>query len=218
MPNKTILFDLDGTLFDSGPDFEYIINKMRAKCGLGKLNYAEFRKIISAGSAAMVKHGLEINESDTNFNLLLKSFRNYYLRLMGERAVLFPGMQALLNELEQRKIVWGIVTNRMEKYIAPMLLRYGLQDRPACIVGADTTAHRKPHPAPLQHAAKLLGCATEDCYYIGDHMNDIIAAKAASMPSIAVSWGYHPSLAELQKLDPDFIVNTADEILSIIIE
>ncbi len=216
MTNKAVLFDLDGTLFDSGLDFEHIINKMFAARQQGKLNYPEFRKIISAGSAAMVKQAFQLKESDPQLPALLTEFRDYYLQLMGERAVLFPGIADLLDKMDQQQIQWGIVTNRLERYIAPFLMKYALHQRPACLVGGDTTAARKPNPAPLLHATKLLHCKPQDCYYVGDHMNDINAAKAAKIPCIAVSWGYHPSLTVLQALHPDFIVDTPAEILDII--
>jgi len=218
MVNNAILFDLDGTLFDSGPDFEYIINKMYASRNKGVIDYTEFRKIISAGSAAMVKHAFNISEKDAEFPLLLSEFRDYYLRFMGQYGTLFPGIKELLDEVDKQGITWGIVTNRLEEYIQSTLLKCGLHQRPACVVAADTTAHRKPHPEPLLHAAELLGYQPEHCYYIGDHMNDIMAAKAAHMPSIVVSWGYHPSLATLEALNPDFIVNTPAEILPIIVQ
>ena len=216
MANKAVLFDLDGTLFDSGLDFESIINKMFAARNRGKLNYPEFRKIISAGSEAMVTHAFNLEKDDPQLMSLLIEFRDYYLKMMGERAVLFPRISELLDALDTQNIPWGIVTNRVEAYIVPFLTQYALQKRPACIVGADTTNNRKPHPEPLLHAAKSLNCKPEDCYYVGDHMHDIKAAKAAHIPCIAVSWGYHPSLKHLQALNPDFIVDTPEEILQIV--
>ena len=216
MTNKVVLFDLDGTLFDSGLDFEHIINKMFAARQRGKLDYSEFRKIISAGSEAMIKHAFQLTANDPKLPTLLTEFRKYYLQLMGEHAILFPGITELLDKLDQQHITWGIVTNRLERYIVPFLTKYALHKRPACIVGADTTSKRKPDPEPLLHATKLLNCKPENCYYVGDHMNDINAAKAAKIPCIAVSWGYHPSLAVLQALQPDFIVDTPAKILDII--
>jgi len=86
--------------------------------------------------------------------------------------------------------VWGIVTNKPE-YLARLIVpQHGWQQRCAVLVGGDTLAERKPHPLPLLHAAQRIGVAAEDCVYVGDDERDILAARAANMPSVAALWGY----------------------------
>ena len=84
------------------------------------------------------------------------------------------------------------------------------------MVGADTTAHRKPHPAPLIHAAKLLELPRRDCLYVGDYPTDVQAANSANMISVAVAWGYCESLQRLQDSNPDYLIQTPLEILEIL--
>lgn len=217
MKNTAILFDLDGTLFDTGPDFEHIINLMYKKRNKGTLNYPPFRNIISAGTPAMVKHAFDINENDPNFTSLVNEFRDYYMELMGQRAVYFPGIEALLHAIKEQNIAWGIVTNRLKDYIPPFLKIFNLDTATPCLVGADTTAHRKPHPEPLLHAAKLLGYSAENCLYVGDYDTDIEAAKAAGMISVAVTWGYVDTPERLRQLNPDYLIDDPFDIIKIAI-
>ena len=70
------------------------------------------------------------------------------------------------------------------------MARLGLQTRAHCVVSGDTTPHTKPHPAPLLHAAELLGLPASACWYVGDDERDIIAAHAAGMVSVAAEYGY----------------------------
>ena len=60
----------------------------------------------------------------------------------------------------------------------------------AAVISGDTTAHTKPHPAPLLEAARRMGIAANRCLYVGDDKRDMDAAKAAGMPCIAALWGY----------------------------
>ena len=69
----------------------------------------------------------------------------------------------------------------------PML---GWSERCGVLIGGDTLPERKPHPLPLLHAAEVVGVAPGDCVYVGDDERDIVAARAAGMPSIVALWGY----------------------------
>jgi 2-phosphoglycolate phosphatase len=213
---KTVLFDLDGTLFDTGPDFEYIVNGMLAEQGKGPIDYPPFREIISQGSPAMVQKAFKLNVGDPTYEATLKTFYEIYLEEMGRYAQLFPGVAKLLDHFDAHHVPWGIVTNRQSAYIPKMLKKFGLFERTHCIVGADTTPHRKPHPAPLLHGAKLLNTTAENCLYVGDYPSDIVAAKAANMGSVAVTWGYHQGVDTLKATLPDYLIDLPDELLTII--
>jgi phosphoglycolate phosphatase len=129
---------------------------------------------------------LEAAERDA----LIPEFLQRYEASIGQHAVLFDGVAGMLDALDEAGTVWGIVTNKPE-YLARLIVpQYGWQQRCAVLVGGDTLAERKPHPLPLLHAAQLIGIAAEDCVYVGDDERDIIAARAAGMPSVAALWGY----------------------------
>jgi HAD superfamily hydrolase (TIGR01509 family) len=96
----------------------------------------------------------------------------------------------VLATLERAGIPWGIVTNKPGWLTTPLLAALGLDRRVCCAVSGDTLAQRKPHPAPLLHAAALAGRAPADCVYAGDAERDIIAGRAAGMRTVAVRFGY----------------------------
>ena len=106
--------------------------------------------------------------------------------------------------------MWGIVTNKPE-YLARLILpQHGWQQRCAVLVGGDSLAERKPHPLPLLHAAQAIGVAAEDCVYVGDDERDIIAARAAAMPSVAALWGYRLHSDDPLAWQADVLVENAE--------
>jgi phosphoglycolate phosphatase len=94
-----------------------------------------------------------------------------------------------LHELAARDIRWGVVTNKSTRFTERILVHLRL--RPDCVACGDTTAHLKPHPASLLHAAQQLALPPASCCYLGDDLRDMKAAHAAGMRAIAVEWGYH---------------------------
>jgi phosphoglycolate phosphatase len=217
MTNLAVLFDLDGTLFDTMPDFVHIFNFMLQQRGQPSMNDLDsFRIIISKGNAAMIENALGLNDQHPEFKKISDELVKHYVEVRGRYANLFSGFTHLLEQLDTENIPWGIVTNRLEANIAPFLQNFNLHERPHCLVGADTAGRGKPHPDSLLHAAKLLDVKPENCFYVGDFSTDIIAAKAAGMKSVAVAWGYHEGLADMQSWQPDYIIDTPEELLTII--
>jgi phosphoglycolate phosphatase len=82
------------------------------------------------------------------------------------------------------------VTNKPSRMTDPLLYKLGIGDKAACIVSGDTLAERKPHPAPLLHAANVAGVAPEKVIYVGDAARDVAAGRAAGMATVAVGYGY----------------------------
>lgn len=212
-----VLFDLDGTLIDTAHDFVQIINMMRAERGLSPLDASAIIPQIALGSANMTKFGFELEEDSEQFEPTLQQFYQNYMNTMGEHAKEFPGISNLIQQFDAKGIKWGVVTNRKLAFIPQILQQFELHDGAHCIVGSDSTPHRKPHPAPLLYAAQQVAATPENCFYVGDYPTDIEAGKAAGMKTIAVSWGYHNGIETLEKEQPDHLVNKAEEIASIII-
>lgn len=213
---KAILFDLDGTLINTAPDFVSIINIMRAERGIEPVDSAAFTARIARGSAQMTQYGLNLTESSPDYQTSLDAFYQRYFDNMGKHAELYPGIENLITTLDNNNIQWGVVTNRKLAFIPQMLKQFNLHDNAHCIVGSDSTPHRKPHPAPLLHAAKKLGVDAKDCLYVGDFPTDIEAGSAANMDTIAVSWGYHDGIESLQAAKPTYLIDTPECILSIV--
>ena len=103
---------------------------------------------------------------------------------------LFDGVTELLEKITAEGMTWGIVTNKATYLTRPIVKALGLEAGCATLVCGDTTAHAKPHPLPLLHAAQQAGFTPDRCIYVGDDLRDIQAARAAGMASIAAAYGY----------------------------
>lgn len=187
---RAVLFDLDGTFADTAPDLCRAINIMRAARGLAPVAIADTRRVTSLGARGLLGVGFGIGPEHADYQTMREEFLRLYENNLCCDTVLFPGIAELIDRLDQRKIIWGIVTNKAERFAKPLLQQLGYGQRAACIIGGDTTAHMKPHPAPLLAAAQLIGIAPQSCLYVGDDARDIQAGHAAGMRTVAVRFGY----------------------------
>jgi phosphoglycolate phosphatase len=183
------LFDLDGTLLDSAPDFVATLNRMLAERGEPAMPLDALRPHVSKGARAMLAVGFSRLDVATR-DAMIPAFLEVYQQELARHGAPFEGVEALLDAIEAAGCRWGIVTNKPEYLAVQLLPLLGWQRRCAVLVGGDTLPVRKPDPLPLLHAAMQLGLGAEDCVYVGDDERDILAARAAAMPSIAALWGY----------------------------
>ena len=211
---QTILLDLDGTLADTAEDLTLSLNQVLTEHGSPTLPIEKVRPVISQGSTAMLRLGLEfIDGSEQHIQLKQRLFDLYTAR-NHDCTDLFAGMEECLITLEQRGYQWGIVTNKLLHVAEPLIKKLKLNKRICCLVCGDTTPHAKPHPAPLLHAAKLAQTEPENCIYIGDALNDVIAAKHAKMTAIVAAYGYIPKQEDLESWQADSIIESPEEFIS----
>ncbi len=210
-----VLFDLDGTFADTAPDLGRAVNSMRRARGLAPAPLADTRRVTSLGARGLLGVGFDITPEHADYLAMRDEFLRIYEANLCCDTALFPGMAELINRLEQRKIIWGIVTNKAERFAKPLMQQLGYATRAACIIGGDTTAHMKPHPAPLLAAAEAINVTPQSCVYVGDDERDIRAGRAAGMRTVAVSFGYLNG-SNPQSWGADYIVSTPGEIEKIL--
>ncbi len=192
MSVRTVLFDLDGTLLDTAPDFAHVLNGMRTERGGTAMDYAPFRATVSHGATAMLDMAFPGSRAD-ELEALRKEFLDRYSDNLYRETQLFPGMERVLDELEALQVQWGIVTNKPGWLTAPLLDLAGLSGRVRCVVSGDTLPERKPHPAPVLHACVLAECSVAEAVYIGDAERDIQSGKAGGLRTGVALFGYiHP--------------------------
>ncbi len=187
---RAVLFDLDGTFADTAPDMARALNVIRRQRGLAALPLATIRPHVSHGARGMLDVGFGISPQHETFVALRDAFYDEYQRNICVESALFDGVDSLVDMLEKHNIVWGIVTNKAARFALPIAEALGFAQRAACIVCGDTTAHTKPHPVPLLHAAALIGVNPAHTIYVGDDERDIQAAHAAGMRGVAAAYGY----------------------------
>lgn len=190
-PLRAVLFDLDGTLVDTAPDFIHVMHTLCEEQGRAALSDDSIYATVSNGARALVELAFKIGPGDAGFSALLERLLSLYQhKLTQSQACLYPGMSELLATLEQNNILWGIVTNKPERFCIPLLQQLGLSERCGTLVCPDHVNQSKPHPEPIHLACNTLGVEPSSAIYIGDHLRDIQAGQAAQLFSIAVEYGY----------------------------
>lgn len=187
---RAVFFDLDGTLADTAADLAAPVNAMRVERGLPPLPLEALRPFASMGARGLIGRGLGVAKEDPGFGALRDDFLQRYEAAMVVHTRLFDGMPAVLDALESAGIAWGVVSNKVERYVRPILAELGLLGRAATAIGGDTTAYAKPHPEPLLHAARVAGVAADACVYVGDDLRDVVAGRAAGMRTVAAAYGF----------------------------
>ncbi|MES2206131.1 MAG: HAD-IA family hydrolase [Pseudomonadota bacterium] len=187
---KGVLFDLDGTLADTAPDLGAAANRIRIEEGLPALELEAFRPYASHGARGLLGVALSIKPEHPQFESYRLKFLDYYEASICQSTHWFAGVPEMILDLEKRGIAWGIVTNKHTRFTAPLVAQLKPLLNAGCVISGDTTARAKPHPEPLIEGARRLGIPPAQCWYVGDALRDIQAARAAGMYSIAASYGY----------------------------
>lgn len=185
-----VLFDLDGTLADTGPDLAGALNLLLVEEGCEPLPYEMIRPLVSHGSLTMINNCLGIPVDSLDMRRLHGRFLEIYQSRLCEESDLFPGMDEVLTSIEAMALPWGIVTNKPGFLTTPLISALRLDHRTACVVSGDTLEYSKPHPAPLLHACQVAGRAPSRSLYIGDARRDIEAGLNAGMATLVALYGY----------------------------
>ena len=187
---KAVLFDLDGTLADTAPDLGYALNQQRIARGLSTIPLELIRTEASAGARGLLGLGFNIAPGDSDYPDMREEFLDLYAARLCHDTQLFPGVSELLDQLDARKLPWGIVTNKPARFAKPLIHLLGLSQRAACLISGGDTTHSKPHPEPLLAASHALAVAPDTCIYLGDDMRDVEASLAAGMEPVIARYGY----------------------------
>jgi pyrophosphatase PpaX len=212
MRTPVVLFDLDGTLIDSGP---IIMASMRhASIAVLGREPDEEKVRAAIGGPGLVAQMRDLDAA--RVDELVDAYRAHNEPLH-DTLETFPGIPELLRTLLDRGHRLGIVT---AKRVATVRLAYArfpvLEDAMEVLVGAEDTERHKPAPDPVLEALARLGAAPADAAYVGDSPFDIRAGKAAGVRAIGVGWGgIHPA-ERLAQEGPDALVATPEELLAIL--
>lgn len=213
---STVLFDLDGTLIDTAPDFIRCLNELRQQHGLPALPADHIRRSVSNGARAMVRVGFGLEPDHPDYLTKHTAFLDLYEAGVAVETRLFEGMDILLQSLEQRGIPWGIVTNKPVRFAEPLVQALGLAERCASLVCPDHVTDRKPHPEALFLACKQIDANPELAVYVGDHERDIQAGRNARMKTIAVRYGYIEQPETVDLWQADIIADTVNDLAKLL--
>jgi len=212
-PLAAVLFDLDGTLVDTAPDFVRVLNHLRADEDLAPLPYALIRSQVSNGARALVRLGFNLDDDDPGFAPRLEKLLQHYEKELAVESLVFAGLEYGLQLLEANRIPWGVVTNKPSRYTLPLLEGLHLDKRCAVTVCPDNVTHRKPHPEPLLKACAQLAVDPLHTIYVGDHVRDVEAGRAAGNFTVAAAWGYLTPEDDIHAWQADVIAQTPADLL-----
>jgi len=216
---QVILFDLDGTLIDSAPDLALAINHMLTTLGRDTFSDDLIRSWVGNGAQVIVKRGLSGKaDFDTDldpvlFEKALAIFLTFYAKNLCVDTVTYPNVRSTLKILKAQGYRLVIVTNKPFDFIEPILQGLQLSGLFELCLGGDSLPVRKPDPLPLLQVCEKLAVTVEQCVMVGDSKNDILAANAANMQSIGLTYGYNYG-EDIAEHKPDVVFSDFADIIA----
>lgn len=208
----TIIFDMDGTLVDSGPDILRSVNGALAEMGLPSVTFEQARKGIGPGSTAFTRAMLPEDQLHRSEELL-RTYKRIYWDHCTEGTTVYPGIPALLDRL--RGLNLAVATNKPRSMTVKILKYFGLLERFRVVIGPEDVVKLKPDPEMLFKVLEALDSTPERALMVGDTDNDMLAAKAAGMATCAVTYGYF-SRGELEAHGPGCMIDAPLELLEVL--
>jgi pyrophosphatase PpaX len=205
---ETVLFDLDGTVVDSGV---IILASMRhaTREVLGR-DYSDEELLQTVGGPGLEAQMRAL--APDQVDRLVDVYRAHNEPLHDELEAC-AGMEEVLLRLHEQGHRLGVVTAKRRSTVELAFARVPIAHLFETVVGGDETQKHKPDPEPLLLAAERMNARPDETAYVGDSPFDIRAAKAAGMHAIAVTWGRIHDRERLEREEPDAIVDTAEELL-----
>ncbi len=190
---RAVLFDMDGTLLDTAPDFIAVAQAMRMARGLAPVADRQIRDVVSGGARAMVLAAFDADPMSDEFETLRLEFLERYQEHCAIASHLYDGMEQLLADIEQANLLWGVVTNKPLRFAEPIMQQLNLAARSAVLICPDHVSKSKPDPEPMVLACSKLGLDPASVLFVGDDLRDIESGRAAGSKTAAVRYGYvHP--------------------------
>lgn len=211
-----VIFDLDGTLLDSVPDLAAAVDTMLALRGRPPAGVERVKDWVGNGSEVLVRRALagSLEYAAVEDAEAAPAHQDFLQAYAGEHHLtrVYPGVHPLLEWLQQEGVTMAIATNKPERFVAPLLQEKNLDRYFRWLVGGDTLTAQKPDPAALHWIMEQAGVAANETLFVGDSRNDVIAARAAGVKVVAVSYGYNHG-EPIAAQNPDLLVDSLDALI-----
>lgn len=217
-PFDIVGFDLDGTLLDTSGDLLAATNHALALAGRPLLSPDRIKSMIGGGAKNMLKQGLAESGGydETVMARVYPELLAFYGENLANHSRPFDGVVEALDELDRRGVKAAVVTNKFERFARRLLGELGLDHRFVCIIGGDTLGrgNAKPSPAPIREM--IARCGGGSAAFVGDSIYDILAARNAGVPGVAVSFGY--LIQPVEELGADAVIDSHAELIPALIQ
>jgi len=211
MRYPTVLFDLDGTLIDSG---EIILSSFRHATKTVLAQEIPDEILAAAVGGSNIYEQMRAFDEE-RADELVRVYREHNEPLHDD-LIAFEGIERVLDRLKEEGRKLGIVTAKRRKTVDLAFAILPLERYFDAVVTADQTEHHKPHPEPVLTALERLGSKPEEAAFVGDSPFDMGAGKAAGVFTVAVSWGKIHSVERLRETGADAVVNAPEELLDVL--
>ncbi len=214
-----VFIDLDGTLIDTAPDLGSALNRTLEELGHAPVSDDLVRMWIGHGAAVLVQHAMQeataVAPDSHQHGTALARFLELYAANLCGRSKIYPGVEAVLAQLSAAGFRLACVTNKRQAMTVPLLEQIGLMPSFALVICGARQDRMKPEPGPLLHACERLEIGPQHCVLVGDSENDILAAQAAGMAVIWVTYGYNQG-RDLAAMQPDATIDAFSTVADIV--
>ncbi len=216
---ELIIFDLDGTLVDSGIDITNALNYAITPYGLNPLAVEDTIKMVGEGLTRLIEKilvtsGGSLKRGDNNASIkdaVLDRFIKYYSEHLTDFTKPYPGVIKTLEMLGGYKK--AIISNKRESLSKKLLEQLGLMKFFDVVLGSDSAPGKKPSPAPVKKVLEILGIEPHRAIIVGDSDFDIQAGKGAGLIAVAVTYGFR----DRESLtSADFLIDNMAQLLTLI--
>jgi phosphoglycolate phosphatase len=209
----TIAFDLDGTLIDTAPDLISTLNLILDREGLPAVPYDDARRMIGGGARGMIEKALIADGrhgSKVDLDRMFGAFIEHYAAHIADHSRPFPQLEATPDHLASEGHRLAVCTNKLEWLSVRLLNALNLTSHFVAVCGQDTFGVMKPDPEILRQTILRAGGEPSRAIMVGDSGTDVRTARAATVPVIAVDFGY--SEVPIATLRPDRIISSFTEL------
>ena len=192
---RLVMFDLDGTLIDSVPDLAAAVDRMLLEMGRPPAGLEAVRHWVGNGAQVLVRRALaggqehqsvDDDEAERGLELFMQAYADSH-----ELTVVYPGVRDTLKWLSKRGVEMALITNKPERFVAPLLDQMKIGRHFRWIIGGDTLPQKKPDPAALLFVMQMANVSPEQSLFVGDSRSDVQAAKAAGVHCVGLTYGYN---------------------------
>ncbi|MBQ8616969.1 MAG: HAD-IIIA family hydrolase [Clostridia bacterium] len=215
MKVKAVIWDLDGTLLNTLDDLAASTNAALAQNGLPVRTTDEVRRFVGNGVHKLIERAVpELGEKHPQFQAVLDSFVAHYGAHSKDHTAPYEGVIDVLDALAAQGVKLAIVSNKID-FAVKALSRDYFGGRMLSSVGDDPSRRKKPAPDSVLEAMRQMGVNAEESVYVGDSDVDVITARNAGIPCIAVTWGFR-SEESLVEAGAQHVARRPQDILDIV--
>jgi len=212
MKIKAVIWDLDGTLLNTLDDLAASTNAALEKNGLPQRTTDEVRRFVGNGVHKLIERAVpELGENHPKFQQVLDSFVAHYGAHSKDNTRPYDGIMEALEQLAQMGAMHAIVSNKIDFAVKALSQDY-FPGRMKSTVGDDPSRRKKPAPDSVLEAMRQMNVTAEECVYVGDSDVDVITARNAGIPCVAVTWGFRDEQC-LRGAGAEYIAHTAAQLV-----